>query len=98
MSKAREAGEAIQSFMQQAEDDILVSAFADIQKWKHSGLIPGGMLLDLRQKLSPLLNELTINPLKALEDAICYELADRYCRLRKLKNPVKSAAIDPLRS
>jgi len=83
MSGAREAKLAIQSHLHGLDDNTLIAAFADIQKRQDTGLMYGGTLIELRKQLDAHLNEMTINPLKALEDAICFELAERYCKAHK---------------
>lgn len=81
MSSAREAYQAIRTFLRKQDDAILTAAFQDIQKRHETGLMYGGALIELRKQLDFHLNEMTTNPLKALEDAICFELAERYCKL-----------------
>lgn len=83
MGSAREAHRAIQSHLRSLDDNTLIAAFEDIQKRQETGLMYGGTLVELRKQLDFHLNEMTINPLKALEDAICFELAERYCKAQK---------------
>lgn len=84
MSGAQEAKLAIQSHLRKLDDDILIAAFSDIQKRHDSGLLYEGALIQLRKQMDAHLNEMTINPLKVLEDAICFELAQRYCEKRSI--------------
>lgn len=79
MTSARESQQKIQAYLYSLDDETLAAAFADIQKRHETGLLYGGTLIELRKQLDFHLNEMTINPLKALEDAICFELARRYC-------------------
>jgi len=80
MSSAQEAYQAIRTLLREQEDAVLIAAFQDIQKRYEAGLIYGGTLLEMRKQMDFHLNEMTINPMKTLEDAICFELAERYCK------------------